>query len=113
VKGYVLVEIRPYPVGADADHGTRIWAIQQANRDLETCDSTIEVRIDRVESVEVEGRERRPEAAARYFGWELKPGGHWQALICEVEPIYEYWEPGPGEQRLLEATREERRGWIG
>ena len=76
---------------------------------LETCDRAIEVRIERVELVKVEGRERRPEAAARYFGWDLKPGGHWQALICEVEPVYEYWEPGPGEQRLLEATWEERR----
>ena len=34
MKGYVLVEIRPYPVGTDADRGARVWAIQQATRDL-------------------------------------------------------------------------------
>ena len=95
--------------GIEAVRAILVGSVDATAYEKARSDDLLPVRIDRVLSVEVNGRPIATIETELLYGWGLVPGGWVLVAADEVEPVYEYWEPGPGEQRLLEATWEERR----
>jgi len=102
--------MRRYYVRAEFE-GNRIRAVGFGSLDadeldrlgLQNAEVPIDVRLERV--VERIGD---PEDFEHGYGFRFEPGEEVPMFPAELDVLYEYWEPGPGEQRLLEATWEGR-----
>ena len=87
---------RSYAIGygsVDAEEFDRLGA--------DNAEAPVDVRLTHV--IERSGE---PEEFERAHGFRFEPGEEVPMLPAELEVVYEFWEPGPGEQRLFEMAQE-------
>lgn len=81
----------------DADEFDRLGA--------DNVDAPLDVRLRHVLE-----RVGDPGDFERAYGFRFEPGEEVPMFPAELDVIYEYWEPGPGEKSLFEMAQEEQRG---